>query len=363
MADRFYRNDMDLTNSHETDRFFVNLMQSFVDSHSNYMQWYIYIATPNGNFRGARWNTTHDVSTLSAGIRDHTTNHSYNVYLINDTDGYHMRDTLTGTLNAMYDSRCRDWYRDTIYYAFEGTLDQAFPNDAYTQWKDDVTAVTYNITNCVEQRANYESMWNLTTNNTWKYDGEPHKMVWHRYLFLTVPQLGLSGSMPIIDPKTGELLAVVAIDYTLSIVGDYIAQTVSNPYDDGRSQISYDNWRSWVFESNAAPQMIASSDGNVLRDTTQLEGCYGFLIAKADQKVPYNANEHPEPLIRVYSEEVMSVYGIDALPINGTQSMTLTVPEGMPKLEGGRVSYYPGGNHSIDWVILKTTDVSESFVD
>eukprot|EP01083_Nonionella_stella_P009325 26901_1 len=264
MADRFYRNDMDLTNSHETDRFFVNLMQSFVDSHSNYMQWYIYIATPNGNFRGARWNTTHDVSTLSAGIRDHTTNHSYNVYLINDTDGYHMRDTLTGTLNAMYDSRCRDWYHDTIYYAFEGTLDQAFPNDAYTQWKDDVTAVTYNITNCVEQRANYESMWNLTTNNTWKYDGEPHKMVWHRYLFLTVPQLGLSGSMPIVDPKTGELLAVVAIDYTLSIVGDYIAQTVSNPYDDGRSQISYDNWRSWVFESNAAPQMIASSDGNVL---------------------------------------------------------------------------------------------------
>eukprot|EP01083_Nonionella_stella_P165658 551634_1 len=373
VTDRFYRNDMDLNNSHELDRFFVNIMQSFVDPLSHYKQWYVYIATPAGNMRGARWNTSHNVSTLSAALRDESTNHSYNVYLINDRDGYHMKNILTDTLNDVYDPRCRGWYRDTLYYAFEGRLDQAFPNDSYIEWKADINAPTYNITNCKENRDIYESMWNISNisqpqlwmNNTWKYDGEAHKMVWSRYLFATMnePQIGLTGSMPIIDPVSGELLAIVAIDYTLNVVSDYIARTVHNPHDDGRSQISYDNWRSWIFESNGEPTMIASSDGKVLRDAKETEGCYGFLVAVENQKVPYNANEHPERLIRVYSEEVMTVHGIDSLVINATQSTKLAVPQGAPQLEAGRVTYYPGGNYSIDWVILKTTDVSNSFVD
>eukprot|EP01083_Nonionella_stella_P274389 931366_1 len=71
-----------------------------------------------------------------------------------------------------------------------------------------------------------------------------------RYLF-AIPQIGLTGSMPIIDPVSGELY---------------------NPHDNGCSQISYDNWRSWIFESHGEPQMIASSDGKVLRDAKETEG-------------------------------------------------------------------------------------------
>eukprot|EP01084_Bolivina_argentea_P104427 186985_1 len=145
-------------------------------------------------------------------------------------------------------------------------------------------------------------------------------------------------------------------------MSDILKSSVQNPYDQ-HSQINYDQWRAWIFEVEPEYAIIAASDGQVLRDAKETEGCYGFLVSVENQKVPYNAKEHPEWIISVYSKEIIDVYGIDSLYINKSEPQKVNVPYGLPTLEAGIVQYYPGSNVSINWVILKTIDVSGSFVD
>ena len=157
-------------------------------------------------------------------------------------------------------------------------------------------------------------MWNITgdgynvtynteewKDNVYRYSGPPDyrqgQIVWSRYLFSN-SFMGITGSRTIIDRNTGELLAIVAVDYTLSFISDSIAETTVNQYDT-RGNINYSAWKSWIFERSIVNDdndvdgsghvVVASSDGHLIKEASQVEGCYGFLTDHEDLMLPYDA--------------------------------------------------------------------------
>eukprot|EP01083_Nonionella_stella_P015704 43936_1 len=370
IRDRFYRNNMDLSNSESLNRFLMNIMQTFVAPSKAYLPWVVYMATPNGNMHGVI--SSDNVSTLFALRLDQTTNYSYGWYGINDTTGDVLLDDWQYQ-NRIYDARCRDWYVSAIYYGFDGTLKQAFPDDTYKAWLSDASSPTASITNCVNSKATFNAMFaasNLSeydewSNNAWKYIGAQSHMVWRRKLFTVVDEIGLTASKPIVDPFTGELLAVVAVDHRLEPLSQALSNGVQNPYDTGRSSLKYDKWKAWIFEASNDHAMIASSGGHdeVLHSATEeTQGCYG-TSAVENPEVPYLADSHPNDLITVYSKEVLFINGLDDLHVNATLPEKINLPPKMPILEAGRIVFYPQSNSGIDWIIMKTMDVSSCFVD
>ena len=84
-----------------------------------------------------------------------------------------------------------------------------------------------------------------------------------------------------------------------------------------------------------------SSSLEVLRDADDTEGCYGVLVSVESSKVPYNADEHVDDVIRIYSKEMVHVYlkqDSDYLVINGSRSQNVKVPQGMAMLEASTSS-------------------------
>eukprot|EP01083_Nonionella_stella_P300375 1025102_1 len=359
VRNRFYRNNMDLSNSNSLDRFLVNIMQSFVAPTKAYLPWVVYIATPNGNLHGVMYAFVDNVKTLYSQKLDKTTNYSYNWYGINETTGYAMRDDLKYH-NRIYDPRCRDWFLSAMNYSFGGTLKQAFPHDTYNTWLSDSSSPTASITNCVKNKAAFSAMF-AASNNVTEYENE---LVWNRNLFISLNEIGLTASKPIIDPSTGELLAIVGVDHKLESLSRYLRHTVVNTYDTGRSNVKYNKWKAWILESGNEHAMIASSGGHneVLHAVTEeIQGCYG--VAFENEKVSYLADHHPNDLITVCSKEVLYIHnGLDRLRINDTLPTQIAIPSKMSILEAGRIVFYPGSN-TIDWVIIKAMDVSSCFVD
>ena len=67
-----------------------------------------------------------------------------------------------------------------------------------------------------------------------------------RYLFAD-STIGLTASRPILNRSTGEIIAIAAVDYTLTSMSASIAETTQNRYDE-ESHVVYDDWKAWIFE-------------------------------------------------------------------------------------------------------------------
>ena len=157
------------------------------------------------------------------------------------------------------------------------------------------------------------SLWEYPSDKVWRYDGDMDyrvgQLVWKRYLFSDA-NVGVTGSSVITDPVSGELLAIVAVDYTM----DWLSQTLSGRTTDMRGKFNYTQWKTWIFEksimnvdndeSGSGHVVVASSDGNLLIDAPQTEGCYGYLMANDQLKLPHDAEAYPDWLIRVFSREI-----------------------------------------------------------
>ena len=359
IRDRYDRDDMILNEySGETvdgvpvnfDAFFSGLMHTFIDTDGHYLQSFIYQGTPFGELYGA--NNVPDTTSneLFIGLRDETTDWEYRNYFTNGTQY---------STNKLYDPRCRSWYRNALQYTFSGTGMQAFPGsdsdnnisnisisrgswDEFMMENEDTDAESYDTNDCRDARAIYQDIFGVdgTENNT---EAVTKDLVWSRYVFASTGAVGITASTTIVD-DSGNLVAVVAIDYTLDVLSLFLSESIDE-----------EDWISWIFEVNDT-LMVASSDGEVTTTTTTLDGCLQIQNDDAEQ-VAYDALDHPNATIQLMSEIVVEVDGIDSLPINGTESKTIDVTIDQPLIEAGRVEYYPGGDIGIEWVLVKAINI------
>ena len=277
--------------------------------------------------------------------------------------------------------RCREWYRDTLQYTFEGTIDQAFPNGTFDEWMSDSDSAKSQITNCKNNKKIFKEMWN--NGKVHRYNGSSDyrvgQVVWKRYLFNN-GNVGVTGSRTITDMVTGELLAIVGVDYTL----DWLSETLADRTMDTKGHIDLHSskWKTWIFEksimnhdndqSGTGHVVVSSSDGNLLKNASSMEGCYGFQMTQDNLQMPQDADTYPDEdgmnLISIYSREIIEVHGFDGLPVNESDSEKVRVPYPMPHLEAGRIEYYPGCPSdgecaSIDWILMVTMDWDDAAVD
>ena len=113
------------------------------------------------------------------------------------------------------------------------------------------------------------------------------------------PEQGLTAAAPVVDPETGNLIAVVAIDYTMDDLSSVLTDSVGNESE----------WYAWIFEaSQSEPYVVASSDGYVLVDADSIDGC--IQLADENQQIPTLATDHNNSIIQIMSKEIVNVYGI-----------------------------------------------------
>ena len=179
-------------------------------------------------------------------MRTHTNCHTDNTYTWNgasDTRGDLVAESL------LYDPRCRGWYQNALELTFTGTVSQAFPTTSGFQgWFDgtDAKGDVSCVATCDTARTSFAEMFNVTVNTTSRVTiptssltrTKQTDITWNRYIFFTGGTMGLTvlcgfvsvvnqfsfllavvcqASRAIQNITTGELIAVVAIDYTLHV--------------------------------------------------------------------------------------------------------------------------------------------------
>ena len=256
----------------------------------------------------------------------------------------------------------RQWYQNALIYTFDGTFDEAFPlnttdfDDFYSGsgvaggTEECTSAVSayidlFSIAYSYENGSNsddgyyyYYSSTNVSLNSS-------TDVSWSRYIWDT-GGIGLSGSKAIVNDTTGELLAVVLVDYSLDELSVFLNET----NDDS-------DWLSWIFETNTS-DMVASSDGQVLTTVSGLAGL--SCVSDSEEYVSLEAVDHPNDDIKIFSEAIYDVEGVDALPINSSTSVSIPTIIDSPYVEAGRLQYWPGildDDTGIDFVIVKAIDV------
>eukprot|EP01083_Nonionella_stella_P070848 189819_1 len=367
--DRLERGSLDFDNDLERDRFQSNIMQSFVTDRGTsddpllYALYYTYFGTPEGGFYGVGWTKNETSHSLSNGVQSAKTEWILHRNVLGD-DGSLEANEPTAS-QVVYDARCRLWYRNAMQYTFNGSVDDAFPNTSFGDFVTDSRTVA-STPNCETSRRLFASMFNIELssdshsvaassprgdNISYAYDarndtedGVGYALVWSRYIFFSLGQLGLTASAAIQDPVSGDLYGVVGIDFTLGQLSTLLYYTVQDSDDDDEY--------AWIYDAQR-PEMIASSEFGVLQDVdSHVEGCVSIAeVDSASAKVPYYAVSHPEDRIAIASVEI-NVTGLDRVFVNESQS--IGVPINFPQVEAGRVRFYPGGIAGIDWIVAKT---------
>ena len=355
------------------DFLFTRFMKVFAEPSAKYRQFYIFCGAANGNFQGARWANGADDGELLIGARDPDS--TDNVYIIYRTDPETgLRTTTEFSDNAIYDPRCRGWYIKAVQRGFVGNITQAFPTlGGFKAFYENETGALDSPA-CRDAKESYIELFNLEdctygedgvfinfnavdcpnigyVLNGDKNESEIYTISWSRYVFASLGAQGLTAAAPIMDPITGELLAVVAVDYTLDGLSVVLEESVGI--------LNESDWHAWIFEANTEkPYMIASSDGYVLIEADTIDGC--LQLAETSEQVPALATEHNNSIISIMSKEIVEVYGLSyiaKLTVESLSPQSLQIPIDLPLLEVGRIRYYQEENKqndSIDWIISKT---------
>ena len=125
--DSIFNNINNFTYASSIDKYFTNLMFSFMNNDLDFLQYSVYFATPNGSIYGATTLNSTSEGTLDEVLvmrRDSTTNWVYKTFFATgDGNG----STEESDEFIWYDPRCRDWYLSAIQYTFTGNVFQAFP--------------------------------------------------------------------------------------------------------------------------------------------------------------------------------------------------------------------------------------------
>ena len=363
--DSIFNNINNFTYASSIDKYFTNLMFSFMNNDLDFLQYSVYFATPNGSIYGATTLNSTSEGTLDEVLvmrRDPTTNWIYKTFFATG-DGY--GSTEESDEFIWYDPRCRDWYLSAIQYTFTGNIFQAFPlssHDLEAYFNGD--SISAETTECTDAKNVYYNLFdvdtsigNHNTTTTMNLFNTSNKTItkqtdgaWARYVFAG-GDTGIAISKAIVNETTGDLLGVVSIDYTLNGVSDILANSNDEP-----------DWDAWIFEANST-DMVASSDGLVL---TSIDGLDGLVcVDDSTDLIPYEVLEHPNPVISIASELIIDVTGIDELPINytgtGLLSKTIATILSAPHIEAARIRYWPGniGSYGVDYIVVKAIDLRD----
>ena len=282
-TERYLRGDYDIDDDETREKFLANLMQAFVDHDPMYSLHYTYLGTPDGRFLGVGWAQNETSWYLKVGTMNEGTDFELRQFPLN-AQGERINEDDPILNNEIYDPRCRVWYRNAMKYTFNGTVDQAFPfNDIYDDNRSSFQSFIESnhavvaTENCAQSRQLFAEMFGIElseetdsiisdytdyADNIYIYDpssdtkdGEPYKLVWSRYIFYTLNQIGLTASAAIQDPVTGDLFGVLGVDFTLGQLSYLLYDTVKQ-YETSSVQLnSEDNvWYAWAFEANSMNQ-------------------------------------------------------------------------------------------------------------
>eukprot|EP01084_Bolivina_argentea_P108205 193366_1 len=354
----------------ELDIFFSSVMNSFIQPNGDYYASSIYMSTTDGKFVG--------VEPDIIQIRDNSTGWQYASFATDANTLTRMNTSHPIYTRDIFDGRCRPWYQNTLAYMVDTDIVNAFGTeenffDFYTS--DQPARATDACANAI---AYYMDIWNITAKqmdninhaNVTKMDTmslKPNKvylsnvletnlsynMIWSQYLFFS-GTFGITASKPVINELTGELLAVVAVDFGLAGMSEYLGDTNNLHVDEG-------SWFSWIFNGDSNHQIIASSDHNITISPTEIEGCIHSDTSYSS--FPYLATEHPERFIRIMSKEIILFYlQPNRLPINSSfDPKHISLPIDFPDALSGRFITYPFSNQSkqvsLDWIIAKSIDI------
>ena len=270
----------------------------------------------------------HSSSDLAIMVLDNSTGFSLNQYEISETG------VIVGKLDEDSDwkPRCRPWYIDAVRYTCDGSLEQIFGDmDTFIEFYEYISSGGA-TDECQSAKTDYDDIFYITYDNiTGEYYSQnvtkSADIIWTRYVFST-REVGITAAQCVMDtPENGGvLLGIPEIDYTLQELSDFLNHTSYN-----------DDSFSWVFESDRDdPDMVASSDGNVLTNAQDLDGltCYSDTNSTL---VAYEATDHPNDEISVLSKLIINVTTIDSLPTTIGESETIRTTIDLPYVESSRV--------------------------
>eukprot|EP01083_Nonionella_stella_P187567 689477_1 len=342
----------DIFEDDEVDQIFTNTMSSFVNKHSLPSQYFVYIGTPDGGFRGARV-LAPDKQDLLISVRDVTNNFTLNTHY---TDSWNMmRDTSQPLYDSsnIFDPRCRPWYIDAIQQRFSGRLEEAFPDNTWDAFSaDDLGSLSRQTQTCKRAVEQYRAIFN-NSNRTSSRSHEGY-LVWTSYVFESSNSESVTASAIVFDGDSDRLLGVIGIDF----LGSELSKSLNETVGIGTAEAEDGDWYSWVFNANADdPYVVGSSDYNVLkaRAAGETDGCLQF--EEESHHVPYSVYDHPNTLIKIISTEALLHYGVDAdvWILNDSTPFELNAPIDYPLPQGGKISYYPHGS-GLDWFVMKLVD-------
>eukprot|EP01084_Bolivina_argentea_P254341 427568_1 len=214
--DRYDRNNFNLENETSRNRFFANIMQSFVGLINDplFNQYSIYMGTSDGRFFGTGWSVDEFTYKLKADIRNENTSWLMNTLYLNDDVTINSTENINND-NGLYDPRCRKWYTSAIKHTFTGTINNAFPS------KNDSAGYGFNdfieddrfaalTDDCSFSRQLFASMFNVDYDDISEYNdsyyeyniSNQYKLAWTRYIFFNLEQIGLTASAAIQDEET-----------------------------------------------------------------------------------------------------------------------------------------------------------------
>eukprot|EP01084_Bolivina_argentea_P108204 193365_1 len=359
----------------ELDVLFSSVMNSFKQPNGDYYANMIYMSTPDGKFVGTQphiitdHNGTQHIKGMEIHIRDNSTDWEYKIFASDEDTSKRINISHPMFKYDIYDGRCRPWYQNTMAYMIDTDIIKAFgtQDNFFDFYTSDLPARSTDA--CDNAIAYYMDIWNITNVNATKMDtgtipnelylnnvlakNISYNMIWSQYLFFS-GTFGITASKPVINELTGELLAVVAVDFGLAGMSEYLGDTNNLHVDEG-------SWFSWIFNGDSNHQIIASSDHNITISPTEIEGCIHSDTSYSS--FPYLATEHPERFIRIMSKEIILFYlQPNRLPINSSfDPKHISLPIDFPDALSGRFITYPFSNQSkqvsLDWIIAKSIDI------
>ena len=406
IAARFNRGDMrkmEINTTNGTvlgyDNWFWNLMKSFPskDDKHPYLHSLIYMGLPTGEIYGSGTREVNGSWILTNSVRDINTSWVYNVYGTND-DGSRNTEIDPYRENNVYDVRCRDWFGPAIEHTFNGTFGQAFPDETNYQKFVEYEGEPTTREECQNAIKSFKDMFGIekSENGSTRYYGTKAnnpdkkslmKLVWSRYVFASDDDVGLTASMAIKDPITGDLLAVVGIDYTLKYLSQFLVDSIESTTDESSSDQSI----AFVFAIDSISKSTTDlniSDLNItyLNDTLTLGGDtytieYYPMIASStgsedvvtspDQipgstcseiaHVEWEANYHNKTLTRIFSTVIDERIGINSAQmktnVNDSDYLSpITIALDLPTMVTSRVQYNTETDAGIDWIIVSAMD-------
>ena len=125
-----------------------------------------------------------------------------------------------------------------------------------------------------------------------------------------------------------------------------------------------ERWFTWIFSGDNNNKMIASSDHQITVPIAEIEGCIQAQETAGEDVVQWVANEHPNPIMQIISDEIIQFYpSLNDLPINTTSvPEQIKLPLDLPDALSGRFLTYPYSNKSADislnWIVTKSIDIS-----